>query len=225
MEHWESFWKNEKFKPIVLGPPPAILYGGTNQEPLASIGMSCFLDAVREDFKPGFSVIDYGCGAGILSNFISARLQDFKYVGLEPDSQHGWGRIALGERYFKDPRVSFGTIEEDFNEKIKNKVDAVVLISVFTHLALMDVYTILDGLIEVFERNPKCSIVFSCFIAEKSEALNHQPHIWERFYGEAYLSLADLRAYTDACGLKLEKHMDFTAMGGFVHSIFKISRP
>ena len=81
MEIWDSFWSIKKFDPIFKN-PPSISYGGTNIEPLASIGMSCFLDASKNKFKDGFSILDYGCGAGILSNFISERLSNFDQIQL-----------------------------------------------------------------------------------------------------------------------------------------------
>jgi hypothetical protein len=57
-KHWNEYWVNTKNSPIYQN-PPAEAYGGTNYEPLASIGMSCFTDAVRDNFKENFSIIDY----------------------------------------------------------------------------------------------------------------------------------------------------------------------
>lgn len=222
MEHWTSYWQQEKYTPII-SQPPAILYGGTHHEPLASIGMSCFLDAVKPTFKEKFSVIDYGCGAGILSNFISSRLQNFSYIGLEPNSQHGQERIALGREYFNDPRIKFGFTDNFLNIK-DNKVDAIILISVFTHMIFDDIKLILDTLLQIFDSNPKCSIVFSCFIDDTPKTLHHQPHIWERFYGESYITLNQLETYCYENNVILEKHMDFIAQGGYNHQIFKIKK-
>lgn len=222
MEHWNSYWQQENHLPIVTS-PPAILYGGTHHEPLASIGMSCFLDAVKTKFKENFSIIDYGCGAGILGNFISSRLQNFSYIGLEPNSQHGQERIDLGRKYFNDPRIQFGFTNEFSNIK-DNKVDTIILISVFTHMIFDDIKLILDSLIQIFDSNPNCTIVFSCFIDETSKTLYHQPHIWERFYGESYITLTELETYCNENNILLEKHMDFIAQGGYIHQIFKINK-
>ena len=78
-----------------------------NYEPAASIGISCFLEPCRELYKDGFKILDFGCGAGIVSNFISLRLKDFKYVGLEPKSEHGIERIAIAKKILDDKRVEF----------------------------------------------------------------------------------------------------------------------
>jgi hypothetical protein len=222
MEHWTSYWQQEKHTPIVAS-PPAILYGGTHHEPLASIGMSCFLDAIKYKFKEGISIIDYGCGAGILSNFISSRLETFSYVGLEPKSQHGQERIALGREYFNDPRILFGFTDDFLNIK-DNKVDAIILISVFTHMIFDDIKHVLDNLFQVFMSNPECTIVFSCFISDTAKIVYHQPHIWERFYGESYITLVDLQTYCDEHNVNLEKHTEFIAQGGYIHQIFKINK-
>jgi 2-polyprenyl-3-methyl-5-hydroxy-6-metoxy-1,4-benzoquinol methylase len=222
MNHWTNYWHSEITYPICKN-PPSILYGGTNQEPLASIGMSCFLDAVKTKFKENFSVIDYGCGAGILSNFISSRLHNFTYLGLEPRGEHGIERINLGKTHLNDSRVKFGFTDE-FSNINKNKVDAIILISVFTHLIFDDIKNILNDLLTVYEKNPNCTIVFSCFIDDESHVKNHQPNIWERFYGESHITLVDLQTYCNEHGVNLEKHMEFIAQGGYIHQIFKITK-
>lgn len=223
MEHWNTYWSSTHYPPVVTA-PPAAMYGGTNTEPLASIGMSCFLDAVREDFKEGFKVLDYGCGAGILGNFISARLQNFTYYGLEPNTLHGNERIGLAKQCIDDKRFTFGHIETDFDLISKQELDTIVLISIFTHMTEDDISTVLDSLQSVFSRNPKASIVFSCFIDQESRVETLQSHIWERFYGRSFITSKFLTHYCSENNLKLTHHMDFVAQGGHVHSIIKINK-
>jgi hypothetical protein len=79
----------------------------------------------------------------------------------------------------------------------------------------------IDKLTKFFESNPNSTIVFSCFISDERKLINHFPHIWERFYGESYITLNDLETYCNKNNLKLIKHMDFIAMGGYNHQIFK----
>ena len=223
MEIWNSFWSTKNTQPI-LPNPPKILYGGTYEEPLASMGMSCFLDPLRDRFKEGFSVLDYGCGAGILGNFISERLSNFKYYGLEPNSPHGIERISLGKNYFNDKRLFFGLIDNDLEYCLNQKIDSIILISVFTHLLIDDINNILDNLIKVFNKNPDCNIVFSCFISKDNKVENYQPHIWERFYGVSYIKESDLIEYCNKNNLKINKHMSFSSQGGYIHEIFKIEK-
>jgi SAM-dependent methyltransferase len=223
MEIWNSFWSNKPIKPI-LENPPKVLYGGTNTEPLASMGMCCFLDPSRDKFTEGFSILDYGCGAGILSNFISERLSEFSYYGLEPNSQHGLERITLAKSNFTNKRLFFGLIDTDLEYCLNQKLDSIVLISVFTHLLIDDVTKILDNLIKVFDKNPDCDIVFSCFTAQEARVGSFQPHIWERFYATSHIKESDLTKYCSNNNLRINKHMSFSAQGGHVHEIFKIKK-
>jgi len=221
-KHWNEYWVNTKNPPIYENPPIEV-YGGTNIEPLASIGMSCFTDASRDDFKENFSIIDYGCGAGILSNFISERLDSFKYFGLEPNNNWGSDWIERGKKYFNDPRVNFG-FTDDYNKIVENnKIDTVILISVFTHLVIDDCLQILDNLKNIFKYNKNASIIFSCFTSDTPWIGDLQSDINSNYYSQSYIKLKDLQDYTDKNNLKLTKHMDFIAMGGFKHEIFKIT--
>jgi SAM-dependent methyltransferase len=222
-KHWEEYWMNTKYPPIYQNPPSEV-YGGTNFEPLASIGMSCFTDAIKNDFKDNFSIIDYGCGAGILSNFISERLNKFTYFGLEPST--GWGpqRIEIGKKYFNDSRITFDFIENYDKIIQNNKIDAVILISVFTHLVIEDSLQILDKLNIIFEHNKNASIVFSCFTSENPKLGPLQANINSNYYGDSYIKLEELEKYCLKNNLNLKKHMNFVAMGGLNHEIFKITK-
>ncbi len=222
-QHWNEYWVNTKNPPLIQNPPVEV-YGGTNYEPLASIGMSCFTDAIRDDFKENFSVIDYGCGAGILANFISERLETFKYFGLEPNSGWGPSRIEVGKKYFNDSRINLG-FTDSYDKIIENnKIDTVILISVFTHLVIEDCLQILDNLKNIFKYNKDASIVFSCFTSDTPKIGSLQSNINSNYYGDSYIKLEDLQNYTSENNLKLNKHMEFTAMGGWKHEIFKITK-
>ena len=223
MEHWKNYWSSTRYEPVIATPPPS-LYGGTNTEPLASIGMSCFLDAVRDDFKEGFRILDYGCGAGILGNFISSRLQDFTYYGLEPSTNHGRERIELANQHLADSRLTFGLIDEDFKSITQEKLDSVILISIFTHMLAQDIESVLNSLQIVLDTNPKANIIFSCFLDSVARVENPEPHIWERFYGKSFITLQFLEEYCSSKNLKLVHHMDFIAQGDHKHSIIKISK-
>lgn len=222
---WEEFWKEKKHTPIVINPNQKGVYDGDREDLITSMGMASFLDAVRKDFKAGFSVLDYGCGAGALGNFISERLEDFSYVGLEPSSGQGNDRIQTAKNAFgEDSRVKFGTIDEDLDEVLKNKFDAVILISVFTHLEISDTKAILDRLKKVFEVNPNASIVFSCFTADVPRLHWHQPQIWERYYHESYIKESDIENWCKDNELQLTKVVDFHAAHNYVHEIYKIHK-
>lgn len=220
---WDNFWSIKPNQPMLIN-PPKILYGGTNIEPLASMGMCCFLDPSRDKFNEGFSVLDYGCGAGILSNFISERLSDFNYYGLEPNSPHGLERISLAKNNFKNKKLFFGLIDTDLKYCLNQKIDSIILISVFTHLLIDDIIAILDNLIKVFDKNSDSNIIFSCFTSKENKVGTFQPNIWKRFYGTSHIKESDLIKYCNKNNLKINKHMSFSAQGGHMHEIFKIEK-
>lgn len=220
---WENYWKNKKENPILKN-PPKILYGGTNEEPLASIGMSYFLNPVKNNFKENFSILDYGCGAGILANFLSERLNKFTYYGLDTDSPHGNERLNIAKKYLIDDRLYFGTIEKDLKDILNKKIDAVVLISVFTHLPINEIYNILDNLKLLFEKNPNSSIIFSCFISKKEKLVDHLPEIWKNFYGLSFIKEEQLVKYCKTNKLNLKKHRKFIAQGNHEHFIYEIKK-
>jgi SAM-dependent methyltransferase len=219
---WDNFWKNKTKTPIITN-PPKILYGGTNEEPLASIGMSYFLEPIKNKFNEGISILDYGCGAGILANFISERLNNFYYYGLETNSNHGKERISIAKNYLNDPRLYFGTIENELKNILNNKIDAIVLISVFTHLPILEIYKILDNLKNVFIKNKNSSIIFSCFISNKEKLIDHLPDIWENFYGISFIKEKQLVGYCNNNNLKLKKQSIFVAAGNHEHHIYEIT--
>lgn len=222
---WEEYWKEKKYNPIVTNPNEKGVYDGQREDLITQMGMASFLEGVKKDFKEGFRVLDYGCGAGALGNFISERLEDFKYWGLEPSSGQGGGRIQTARDAFgNDSRVEFGTIDEDLDRVLENPFDAVILISVFTHLEIHDSYWILDKLKKVFDVNPNASIVFSCFTAEERRLHWHQPQIWERYYHESYVRESDWENWCKDNGLQLTKVLDFPAAHGYVHEIYKIHK-
>ena len=223
MKNWNEFWSSCPAKPMVNTDENTNgeLYGGTNVEPAASIGMSCFLEPVRQQFQDGFKILDYGCGAGILANFISNRIDSFTYVGLEPNNQHGNERIAVGKKFFNDERVTFGFIDDV--QDLNVDFDCIVLISVFTHLTIENTYKTLDQLLSVVgEQDTK--IIFSCFISDSYQLILPQPSIAEDFYGITRIKMNQLTDYAESRSLKLTRVTDFLAGGGHIHNIFSLEK-
>jgi SAM-dependent methyltransferase len=220
---WHDFWHVEDKQPIVPKNHKnyVSIYGGTNYEPEASIGISCFLEPCRDKFRDGFSILDYGCGAGIVSNFISLRLESFKYVGLEPKSTHGNERITIARQLLSDPRVQFGFIEDSVEKLYDTNFDCITLISIFTHLTIEETYLTLDKLIPFF-KNKKTKIIFSCFVDKSYQLFNPQPHINNNFYGVVKITEQQLLDYSSKNGLKLIKMCDFVAAGNHCHNIYSL---
>jgi 2-polyprenyl-3-methyl-5-hydroxy-6-metoxy-1,4-benzoquinol methylase len=220
---WQEFWKTENKKPIIEKTHSEYksLYGGTNFEPDASIGISCFIEPCRNKFKDTFSILDYGCGAGIVSNFISLRLDNFKYVGLEPKNIHGSERITIAKQLLNDKRVEFGFIEDSLEKLYETNFDCIILISIFTHLTIEQTYHTLDKLLP-FIKNNKTKIIFSCFINNNYELYYPQPNINKDFYGVVKITQQQLLDYCNKNNLILRKMCDFIAGGNYCHNIYSL---
>lgn len=220
---WNEFWNLENKTPIITKNHNSYskLYGGTNYEPDASIGISCFLEPSREEFKDGFTILDYGCGAGIVSNFISLRLNDFNYIGLEPKNEHGAERIDIAKNLLNDNRVKFGFIEDDLVKLYNINFHSIILISIFTHLTIEDTYSTLDKLLP-FMKNSKTKIIFSCFISDTYQLLIPQFDINKNFYGVVKITEKQLLDYSIKNKLKLTKVCDFIAAGNHCHNIYTL---
>jgi len=116
----------------------------------------------------GETVLDYGCGNGRLANFISSKIEQFQYFGLELWSSHGRdcisdARVWLGE----DPRVQFGFIDAELEDEAISKADVVVLGSILPHLSADDSITLLQKFIPLLDRGGR--ICFSCKIEERQK--------------------------------------------------------
>lgn len=221
---WSDFWHLESKNPILNKEHPnyKILYGGTNYEPDASIGISCFLEPCRQNFKDGFKILDYGCGAGIVLNFISLRLNKFQYVGLEPQSEHGAERINIAKNLLSDDRGNFDFInDQNLNELSKTEFDCIILISIFTHLTIEETYSTLDKLLP-FLKNKKTKIIFSCFIDKEYNLFYPQPHINKNFFGVVKITENQLQSYAIKNNLNLERVCDFMAAGNHCHNIYTL---
>jgi SAM-dependent methyltransferase len=220
-DYWHDYWKNEPSTPIHPNPPKEI-YNGTREEPAASMCLATFMEPIKNKFKDGFKILDYGCGQGALANFISKRLDNFKYIGLEPNYE--WGNIKLetARQYFSDDRVEFGYCEDILDYK-DSGVDAIMLLSIFTHLDEAQVTSILDNLIQLYESNDKMKIIFSTFIGEIYR-LNKLRVPETGYYQDVTYPIEFYQDYAKRNNLRLVKQLDFHASGGYVHNIFSLEK-
>jgi len=139
---------------------------GSDEEPYSSIWMASLSNGMGSFFKEGLKVLDYGCGAARYANFLSMRLKDFKYYGLEVKG--GTSEKVINDLvkplFQYDKRIELGTIEEKFSDVIK-EVDVVLLGSVFTHISFDFFKECMRKFEPVLKR--KGCVVFSVFLTEE----------------------------------------------------------
>jgi len=158
-ELWLNVWNKEPYPPIVSNYNGIIV--GTDPEPMASLCIASFINAMGDEYKEGMKILDYGCGSARVANFLSKRLKNFNYIGLER-IESDWGQTCINkaiELFGNDPRVEIGYINTELDEKSINISNTVLLLSVFTHTTIETTEEIIIKLLPIVERGG--DIVFS----------------------------------------------------------------
>lgn len=194
---------------------------GAGESSRSDIWSTAQLTPLEGVFKEGLKILDYGCGNGRLFNFISGRLKDFTYYGVEhPDSD---GNIEIPKSLFgRDNRFNVDYIDSPFETKAINKVDCVVLGSIFTHLRFSEFERVCDKFKPILERSGV--IVFSVFIADMYivEGVGGAYGVKE-CYGRVFYTMEQLRDYCKKNDLKIKEYPEYDAQyGANIHRIFKI---
>jgi ubiquinone/menaquinone biosynthesis C-methylase UbiE len=65
-------------------PDEPLTYGADSAE-ASDNWFTALSNAAGQSFCEGMVMLDYGCGCGRYANWISRRIKDFTYYGLEPE--------------------------------------------------------------------------------------------------------------------------------------------
>ncbi len=220
---WKDVWSKEKYEPI-SGTYKSRGFG-TDREPESSVCMASFANAMGDKFKEGMVLLDYGCGSGRFCNFMSKRLKDFSYYGVERlGSSIKWGEnaISFAREYFGgDPRVSLGFIGDKIEREAIDKADVVLLLSIFTHVPLEETNEIMDKLMPIINKGG--SVIFSMFIENNYQCVSLNPVIrsygFENFYFKVNYTERQIKDIAKRLNIKIDKN------GTFInHIIFNAHR-
>lgn len=162
---WEDIWSKELYPPIS---ETYVSTGfGTDEEPDSSVCFANHAGAMGNVFKEGVKILDYGCGLARFCNFVSKRLRNFTYYGVEkPGSDFLWGEKAIeyaNTHFGHDSRVHFGFTEQDVEKLAIDNVDVALLLSIFTHTNIEETHRIMTKLMPIINRGGV--IVFSVHLA------------------------------------------------------------
>lgn len=149
---------------------------------------------VGKSISEGMVIMDYGCGNGRLSHYLSKRLEGFTYYGIEVDSDHGRAMVEFARTHFSDPRTSFGLTGSEIEEEAINSATLAAYGSVFTHTTIEETYSILDRHRQIVDNGG--SLVFSTLLDQKyskSEVKAYYEDGWAVVYNtlDQYLDYAD----------------------------------
>jgi len=135
---------------------------GAENPQKSNIWMSAQINPLEDKFKEGLKLLDYGCGNGRISNFLSGRLKDYTYYGVEPDGSAG---LSIAKEYFSNPKHHFDLIGSEIEKEALENVDCIVLGSIFTHLKIEDFEIVMEKFKNSLLRG--CDVVFSMFIGDE----------------------------------------------------------
>jgi len=215
---WIEKWIQEPFSPIS---ETYVCAGyGTDKEPDGSLCMASFAFSMGDNFKEGMKLLDYGCGSARFCNFISKRLKNFTYYGLEPDSPFGNEGIEIAKNHFGyDQRVKFGFIGTDLEKEAINNVDTVLLLSIFTHTTIEETEQILRKLFPIIERGGK--VVFSMILGSRYRPLGKGAYTMPESIDVVYNTTQQIKVLKQ----KLSCNMNFVdsfLAGDYLHSIYEV---
>lgn len=186
-EIWKK-WENTVYPTIHDG--PYVVFGhGADTEPQSSLWMAYLSEAMGKHFHEGLVVLDYGCGGARYANFLSGRLQEFTYYGVEPrDTQVGYWepRNAIEvakEKLGHDPRIHLGYVGSELEREAISNANVALLGSIFTHLKIEKSLEILDKLMPILDRG---AIVFTVIFDSKYHWDSSGAHGVEECYTAVY---------------------------------------
>lgn len=218
-------WKNVTYPTIYEG--NYIVYGhGADTEPQSSLWMAYLSEGVGEHFQEGITVLDYGCGAARYANFLSGRLKEFTYYGVEPsNTQVGYwdSRNAIEvarEKLGHDPRVRLGHVGTELETEAIAKANVAVLGSVFTHIRIEQSLAILDKLSPILDRGV---IVFTAILANAYQLHNAGAHGVHECYSLVHNTVDQYQDYFESKGIVGGVVCSIKLGSGYRQEIFRLS--
>ena len=221
---WKNVWSIEKYKPI--SDKYRSRGFSTDLEPESSVCMASFANAMGNKFKEGVVLFDYGCGSARFCNFMSKRLDNFFYYGVEKlGSLDNWGEkaIAYAQSHFgKDNRIKLGFIGDDVEKEAINNAEVALLLSIFTHTDIKEMNSIMDKLMPIILRGG--SVIFSVFIRDTYRCINNLAYGFERCYAKTEYNQKQINEISERLNINIDKIDTLESPSGHKdkdHTIFK----
>jgi SAM-dependent methyltransferase len=203
---WTEKWSRVPYEKVVdgsiinqagFGPIPPRC--GCDDEPVSSLWCACLAEGMGAWFREGLRILDFGCGYGRFFNFLSGRLRNFAYFGLEIAGsvpEHGEQCLRFAESVFgKDGRAEFGFSGTDLETRALKEADVVLLGSVFAHVDFERLDRLFSKFIPVIEKGG--AVVFSTPLGDKyqCEGPGFVLEMGDQFYQQVTYTRPQLTSY------------------------------
>jgi hypothetical protein len=206
---WIDKWSKELYDSI----------GEVSSKEGMPVCFASFAQAMGTKFEEGVTILDYGCGPARFFNFMSKRLKNFMYYGIEPDSAYGINCINnIRNFYKKDKRISVGLIGTDVEQEALEQVDIVLLCSIFTHITIEQTKEVLYKLYPIVNRGG--IIVFSMILGDEYKVCEGNAYSMQNTYSIVYNTIKQIQELNTIYNIKLED--EWMSPRGHLHKIYKI---
>jgi 2-polyprenyl-3-methyl-5-hydroxy-6-metoxy-1,4-benzoquinol methylase len=190
---------------------------GAEKYEKANVWMSSLIEPLEDKFCEGMKLLDYGCGNGRISNFLSGRLRDYTYYGIEPQGQPG---IDIAKQTFNDSRHHFGYIGTDLETKALSEVDCIILGSIFTHLSFNDFKSIMEKFKNSIMKGAVVS--FSIFTDTEYKEIGRGAYGLSDCYNLVYYTEKQLNDWVSENNYTLKEFPSYIAQCVHIHRMFKL---
>jgi SAM-dependent methyltransferase len=221
-ELWLNKWRIEKYTPIVENYEKKGIIVGTDDEPRASLCIASFINAMGEKYKEGMKIMDLGCGSARVSNFLSKRLKNFHYIGIEK-SKSTYTESCINkaiELFGNDDRIELGFTDSELEKKAIETSDVVLLLSVFTHTTIEATEEILIKIMPIVKRGGY--VVFSMIHGNEYKLSNGNAYDFFDNYKVTFNTTQQVEKLKTKLNVNIDLIDTFDA--NILHSIYRVSK-
>lgn len=154
-----------------------------------------FIDALKDRYRNGIKVLDYGYGKGDLYYVLKDNFNHFDYCGLEIN-----GSENIDSNFISKSKL--GLIGSKEEKEFIDKSDVVILISIFTHLEFSDFEKICSKFKGKY-------IIFSTFIDDRYRVEGPKLYGLDNCYRFVFYTDRMIKDYADRNGYSVKRISKF----------------